>query len=261
MKKFIKISFFSAALIVLTFFSLTVCASPQMPDYIIYKNDTIATYNLLVEQYLQKHEQTNREQLFGLTFRDGASFSCWRGYQAIYKIENDSLFISDIIDCGSLRRRAIDKNESLQKMRIIFGNKLVGDKVFINWFSGDLSFPLTNKLLRWDGVFYKIYEEETVLHLYNGKLQRVENVNNYVDDPKAINRQYNAKISDTLFSFIKKVNFKNKDDCDCSKKYLITINEGGKISNVKTVDYKSVDEISDNDEKKEYSYCDWWTGF
>jgi hypothetical protein len=226
-----------------------------LPDYIIYKSDTIPTYNLLVEQYLQKHDQTNREQLFGLTFREGASFNCWRGYQAIYKIQNDSLFLSDIIDCGSKRRKTIDKSVSLKKMQAIFGDKLVSDKVFIDWFSGELSFPLSNKLLRWDGVFYRIYEEETVLSLYNGKLLSVENVNNYVDDPKAIDRRYNTKISDILFKYLKKVKFKYTDDCDCSEKYLITIDEYGKVTNAKTIKYKSVDEISDTDERKEYSYC------
>lgn len=241
--------------LILAVFSFKIYASPQMPDYIIYKNDTIATYNLLVEQYLQKHDQTNREQLFGLTFRDGASFNCWRGYQAIYKIQNDSLFLSDIINCGSIRNKTFDRSASLQKMHAIFGNKLVGDKVFIDWFSGELSFPLTNKLLRWDGVFYRIYEEEKVLNLLEGKLLKVENVNNYTNVPKGIDRHYNIKISDILFKYIKKVKFKNTDDCDCSEKYLITINEYGKIANVKTVKYKSVDEIVDIEEKKEYSYC------
>jgi hypothetical protein len=254
MKPLVKIAF-SLILTILTFFSFKIYASPQMPDYIIYKNDTIATYNLLVEQYLQKHDQTNREQLFGLTFRDGASFNCWRGYQAIYKIQNDSLFLSDIINCGSIRNKTLDRSASPQKMHAIFGDKLVGDKVFIDWFSGDLSFPLTNKLLRWDGVFYRIFEEETVLHIHNGKLLNVENVKNYVDDPKGIDRRYNTKVSDILFKYLKKVKFKYTDDCDCSEKYLITINENGKISNVKTIKYKSVDEISDNDERKEYSYC------
>jgi len=254
MKPLVKTSF-SVILTILTLSSFKIFASPQMPDYIIYKNDTIATYNLLVELYLQKHDQTNREQLFGLTFRDGASFNCWRGYQAIYKIQNDSLFLSDIINCGSIKNKTIDKSASLQKIHAIFGDKLVSDKVFINWFSGELSFPLTNNLLRWDGVFYKIYEEETVLNFNNGKLLKAENVSNYSKVYKGIDRHYNIKISDILFKYIKKIKFKNTDDCDCSEKYLITINEYGKVAKVKTIKYKSVDEIGDVDEKKEYRYC------
>ncbi|MBK0379727.1 hypothetical protein [Mucilaginibacter segetis] len=254
MKPLVKLVF-RLTLTILTFFPFKIFASPQMPDYIIYKNDTIATYNLLVEQYLQKRDQTNREQLFGLTFRDGASFNCWRGYQAIYKIQNDSLFLSDIINCGSIKSKTFDKSASVKKMYAIFGDKMVGDKVFIDWFSGELSFPLTNKLLRWDGVFYRIYEAETVLSFYNGKLLKAENVCNYANVSKGIDRHYSIKISDILFKYIKKIKFKNTDDCDCSEKYLITIDKEGKISNVKSVKYKSVDEISDSDEKNEYTYC------
>ena len=241
-------------LVILIHSSLSVFASPQMPDYIIYKKDTIATYNLLVEQYLQKHEYGNREQLFGLSFRDGASFNCWRGYQAIYKIENDSLFLADIIDCGSLRKRLLEKDTSLKKMRAIFGDRLINDKVFIDWFSGDLNFPLTNKIVRWDGVFSTIYEEEKVLHISNGNISNVEDVNNYVNDPKAINREYKVKISDILFKKLKRIKWKASDDCDCSEKYLITINEYGKVSKVNMLRYKPGEEV-DQEERKEYDYC------
>jgi hypothetical protein len=88
--------------------SVQILASPQMPDYVIYGKDTIATYNLILEQYLQRQDIAKKEQLFGLAFRDGASFNCWRGYQAIYKIENDSLFLVDIINCGELRNGKIE---------------------------------------------------------------------------------------------------------------------------------------------------------
>lgn len=85
-KPHIKILFI--ILLNLTFNSIK--ASPQLPDYIIYKNDTIPTYNLLVELYLQKLNP-DEDKLFGLSFRNsldglGASLNCWRGYQAIYKM-------------------------------------------------------------------------------------------------------------------------------------------------------------------------------
>jgi hypothetical protein len=102
MTKYFSVCFFS---FFLTLCSLRLFASPQMPDYIIFKGDTIATYNLILEQYLQRNDTT--EQLFGLSFRnstDGSfSFNCWRGYQAIYKIDNDSLFLVDIINFSRCR--------------------------------------------------------------------------------------------------------------------------------------------------------------
>ncbi|MEO6150651.1 MAG: hypothetical protein ABIP28_10840 [Mucilaginibacter sp.] len=77
--------------------------------------------------------------------------------------------------------------------------------MFIDWFSGDLGFPVTNKLLRWDGVFNTIYEEEIVLHIANGNISNIDNVNNYVDDLKATDRRYNTKVSDILLKHLKKL--------------------------------------------------------
>src|SRR5690606_12553632 len=126
-------------------------------DYIIYKKDTIPTYNLILEDYLQKENTAKADKLFGLSFRDGSSSNCWRGYQAIYKIENDSLYLVDIITCGELRNDKIDKTQSVDKMKALFKERLKSGKVFIDWFDGDINFPLTDKILRWDGVFYKIF--------------------------------------------------------------------------------------------------------
>lgn len=238
--------------------SAKVFGSPQMPDYIIYKNDTIATYNLLVEQYLQKH-RGDSGQLFGLSFRDSlsGSFNCWRGYQAIYKIEHDSLFVADIIDCGTLRNRGINITESLKRMAAFFGDRLKDGKVFIDWFTGNLNFRANKeaKVLRWDGVFYTSYEKEKVLYLLNGKLINAEEVDNYIDDPKAINRRYKDTISKILYENIRKATFKHTDDCDCSEKYLITINKTGRVSQVATVKHKSAEEIDDEDDKKEFISC------
>ena len=103
-----------------------------MPDYIIFKGDTIATYNLILELYFQKQEKADQGKLFGLSFREGASFNCWRGYQAIYKFDNDTLFLVDIISCGERRRGKIDKAASSQKMKAIFNDKFINKKKITN---------------------------------------------------------------------------------------------------------------------------------
>jgi hypothetical protein len=241
-------------------FSITIAsprpaASPQMPDYIIFKKDTIATYNLILEQYLQSKESVEQGKLFGLSFRDGASLNCWRGYQAIYKIENDSFFLADIINCGERGEGKIDKAASIERMRTIFGDKLVNQKVHISWFSGDLNFPLNNKLLRWDGVFYATYEKETVINIANGRIMKLEEVENYVDDPKAIDRRDESKISGILFKRLKKVRWKSIDECDCSEKYLVTIDPTGRVSKVIMPEYITKDSIDKYWDPGEYDYC------
>jgi hypothetical protein len=243
------------ASLALILYSSILYSSPQMPDYVVYKNDTFKTYNLILEQYLQKKDTAELENLFGFDFRNGSSFSCWRGYQAIYKIENDSLFLTDIINCGELRSKIIDKKASNEKMKSIFGNKSNIGKIYINWFSGDFSFPLNNNLIRWDGIFYKIYEKETVISIDNGRLMKTENVNNYAKKAKAINRKNKEKLSSIFFKKLKKVNWKNIKKFDCSEKYLITINEEGRVSKVTMIGYDTDDKIDTSWDREEYNYC------
>ena len=250
-KKIIKNIIVIFTLIILP---LRLLASPQMPDYIIYKNDTIPTYNLILEQYLQKNEKFNSEKLFGLSFRNGSFFNCWRGYQAIYKIENDSLYLTNIINCGEIRNKNLNKSLSLEKMKTIFGEKVINSKVYINWFSGILNFPLNNKLLRWDGVFYKIYEKETIIEITNGKIIKSENVENYLKRPNSLSRKNKEKISDILFRKLKKVNWKNIEKLDCSEKYYVTIDKDGKVSKV-NMQYKTNEEIEKYYDKNEYNFC------
>jgi hypothetical protein len=240
-----------------TFSSFRLFASPQVPDYIIFKGDTIATYNLILEQYLQRQEQTPSEKLFGLSFRNssnqGFSFNCWRGYQAIYKIDNDSLFLVNIISCGERKSAKIDAAASAEKVKALFGDKVLNDRVYIKWFSSDISFPLTNKVLRWDGIFYTIFEKERVVHIWEGKVLTVEDVENYVDDPKRIDRKDKNKVSDIFFKRLKKLKWKNKEEYDCSEKYLVTIDENGNVSKVGMLYTEA--EMDKYYERDEYNYC------
>jgi hypothetical protein len=244
----------------LIFFPIVLLASPQLPDYIIYNNDTISTYNLILEKYLQK-QNPNEDKLFGLSFRGNennpVSFNCWRGYQAIYEIKNDSIFLNSIIDCFDIiDKRKINIVESKKRMHQIFGNNVQNGRVFINWFSGDLSFPIklkTNPILRWDGVFYKKFEFETAINIIEGIVLKITNVENYVDDPKRIDRRDKNKVSDILFKQLKKTKWKNKNDYDCGEKYLVTIDENGSVSRVKML--YTDEEIEKYYEKEEYNFC------
>jgi hypothetical protein len=238
---------------ILLFWASQIFASAQVPDYIIYRKDTIETYNLLVEQYLQNYDTTKTNKLFGLSFRSGSSTNCWRGYQAIYKIENDSLFLIYIINCGELRNGKIDKAKSIEKITQIFGDKLINERVYINWFDGLINFPLTNKMLRWDGVFYRIFEKEKVIAISNGHVGKIVDVENYVDDRKRIDRRYGAKTSDILFKKLKKSNWKNAKDFDCSETYMVTIDENGSVSKVRML--RTQEEIEKYYEKEEYNFC------
>lgn len=243
---------------ILILFATKIFASPQMPDYIIFEKDTIPTYNLILEQYLQK-KKTNEDKLFGLSFRGSENFgvptNCWRGYQAIYEIIDNKLFLTKIISCGELRDKSkINVAESQRKMKEIFDDKVENNGVLIDWFSGEINFPQKikkNKQIRWDGVFYRIFEYETVLDFQNGKLTKQEKVNNYEKISGGIDRKNKDKVSNKIFKKLKKQKWEKESDC--SEKYLITIGENGKISNVKMT--YSEQEIKEYFENDEYNFC------
>jgi hypothetical protein len=138
-------------------------------------------------------------------------------------------------------------------MKSIFGDKFINYRVHIDWFSGEMKFPLTNKVLRWDGVFYTIYEREKVITISKGNMLETQDVENYVDNPRRINRKDKSKISDILFKYLRKAKWKNKDDFDCSTKYMVTIDEDGNVSKVRML--YSEEEIDKFYEKDEYNFC------
>lgn len=236
-------------------------ASPQVPDYIIYKKDTIPTYNLLVEQYLQTQKDDNGK-LFDLSFRNsidgqsGTSMNCWRGYQAIYKIENDSLFLSAIIDCHFLENKKQKPNNYIKKL---FGDKVKSEKVFIDWYSGNISFPVKskeNKIIRWDGVFERVFLYETVITIEDGKIIEISNEENYVNLENGIDRMERDSINNILFGHIKNYKWNKLDKFDCGERYTVVIGENGKISNVLMTDYQTEKQIKEYwNTKREYIFC------
>jgi hypothetical protein len=259
--KWILIVFFIGISSTNSFATNYFASSPQVPDYLIYKNDTIQTYNLLVEQYLQKLKD-DKGKLFNLSFRNsiegfsGTSPNCWRGYQAIYKIENDSLFVSEIIDCHSLEnKKQIRKNY----LKEIFGDKVKNNKVFIDWYSGNISFPSKiedNRILRWDGVFERVFMYETVVKIDTGKILEISDEQNYTDLKNGIERLERNSISNILFDKIKSYKWTKLDKFDCSELYTIVIGKEGKINNVIMTEYQTKESIKEFwDTKREYNHC------
>ena len=217
------------------FFGKTLTASPQQPDFIIYNGDTIPIYNLILEQYLNKTKLEENESLFGLTFRDGASLNCWRGYQAIYQIENDSLYLKHIISCGELNSNdSLDQTASLSRIKVLFENKIINNRVHLDWHSGDISLP-NGELLRWDGVFHKTFINEILISIKNGVITETIEIENYVDDPKRLDRYDYYSPLFTIYKNVKK-KLKWRDLPDDGRfwweDFQVTIGKDGKISEV-----------------------------
>ena len=217
-------------------------ASPQAPDYLIVGKDTIPLYQLILEDYLYSIKQsTDNNSLFGFSFRDdfgyGNTTNCWRGYQAVYSLENDSLFLKYIIPCNSLRKLCVDDiSNSNEQMQKVFKEKFKNNKVFIDWYSNEFTIP-KGKPIWWDGIFTTLYDKEELYFIRNGILVDKHIINNYIKVKGGISRK-KKEMSKAVFREIKKLNWKKLDDeFFCSDTYCLEIDSNGKVVNVRKNNY------------------------
>jgi len=221
-------------------------ASPQSPDYIIIGNDTLPIYQLILEDYLQSIKQpTDSTSLFGFSFYDDFRYfstGCVRGYQAVYSLENDSLFLKHIIPCHSLEEFNADViDNSNKQMQRLFQEKVKNDKVFIDWYSSEFTIP-KGKLIWWNYIFTVIYDKEELYTIRKGILVDKHIISNYQKVKGGISRD-KKEMSKAIFDEIKKLDWKKLDDeFLCSDKYCIEIDYRGKVINVEKDYYGELDE-------------------
>lgn len=114
---------------VISAISMTVFATEQSADILIDKSDTIyiETYPL---ETLMDTDSIIRQRIFGYSDEFCISSGCWRGHIATWSIENDSLFLVDLISgCEDYR---------FKLKEVFHEDKVINNKVFADWFTGDL---------------------------------------------------------------------------------------------------------------------------
>ncbi len=113
------------------FISISLYSTNQRPDILINGNDTtmISTYPL--ELLVEKNEVVkNNIELINIVGLKGklSISSCHRGYVATWKIENDSLFLIEMIN---------PINDEKINIKSIFPKQFLKDnKVFTKWYNG-----------------------------------------------------------------------------------------------------------------------------
>ena len=203
-------------------------ATGQIPDYLIYKGDTVKIFSNPLEQYFNKTEKRELIDFVGCV-----STACWRGYKAIWELKNDSLFLRQITSCHKKCGLEL-KNADLNKM---FGT----DNVFAGWYNGTLLIP-RGKLFSGSEMGYSaIYEYEELLNIENGKCILIDFKNNLtlIEDIKQ-NQKKNIRIStlkDTsLFYLNQSMDWKKLDNSKntwCDDSYILMYDKLGQLKDVK----------------------------
>ena len=212
---------------ILVFIPSLVFCTGQIPDLLIVKKDTVPIFSNPLEEYFKKKGE---RELVG--FKGCSSTACWRGYKAIWKLKNDSLFLMKVTSCHD--ECGVTKNADLIAM---FGS----DTVFANWYNGKVIIP-KGELVHYIHMGYgSIYEKEKHLKFKNGVLKREEIISNDKIAEKIRFRKKVRKVSiaaqDTMFSLVRKnIDWQYLDSNSgfrCDNSYILTFDENGEIKSIR----------------------------
>jgi len=221
----------TTVVIILTFFGLS--ASPQVPDILIYKGDTLSLFSNPLELYLKLKG-------FGDDARGCNSSACGRGYVATWLVRNDSLFLMSIKSCSNyvvagvvtgLECENSDTSRVMKFVRKEFNARVT----FASWYSGDLLSP-QGRLIQYVHMGYSsTYERELQFKIENGLVKGTRVKENSFPDTTRIDQFNYQLIQDTLFHYMAtRLDWKKVGgEMICDGWYLVKINRNGRVTKIK----------------------------
>ena len=173
----------------------------QVPDFLIYENDTLSIYSNPLEVYF---EQIGSREL--PKFEGCSSTACWRGYVGIWELRNDSIFLKEVTTCHKYKCDTIvnaDLNE-------LFGDRYMNNEVFADWISYEIINPHGKQIKYIHQGYESIYEYERGFEFINGKLVKVNNYDNtksresvYSKEPELLHKFFYDNIDWKLVESVK----------------------------------------------------------
>lgn len=139
-----------------------VLATGQIPDRLIYNNDTLSIFANPLEQL------PNVDSLRAKLFNDNKEHwntACWRGYQAEWTIIDNQLYLTAIYSCN------YNEDNIKSDLKQHFGEKFIKGKVKANWVTAKILSPQGKELYYVHSGYESLYEKEVVFEIVNGQLK------------------------------------------------------------------------------------------
>jgi len=157
--------------------------TPQAFDLLVMNDDTLGIANTPLAPLLEMNDSGRRISLNsadtveqsreGVVVEFDTCSSCWRGYQAVWSIEQDSLFLTGVQSCCGPKRR-----HSMDRIQNLLGISHQDGKAFARWYSGTLRAPEGSLLQQGSSGFLSVYAREIQLRVDAGHLSQVDTVHN-----------------------------------------------------------------------------------
>lgn len=153
-------------IIAMFFISLNSFATEQVPDYIIWKGDTLPMLTNPLESYFKVHNLKFRD----LSSVGNFSTACWRGYVAYFEIKEGNLYVVDIIN-GDYNK----DEKGISVMDSVFPNQ---KEYLLKEYTGLLRIP-TDKRTNYVHMGYASeYESYTFIEIEQGKVKKEKFLSN-----------------------------------------------------------------------------------
>lgn len=158
----------------------------QISEILIYNGEEYQLKSVPLEPYLEKHNI-----IFGAT-----NSACWRGYIGHWLIEGECLYLTNLS-----AHLAIDGNSRWAGEEVGMDYLFPGqNKVFAEWFSGELRIPHGRMIPCVHGWKDYYHEKELIIEFVNGKYVSIREIDKtqFYDEKKELER-INV---DSLFAYI-----------------------------------------------------------
>ncbi|MEZ4887608.1 MAG: hypothetical protein R3E32_22940 [Chitinophagales bacterium] len=159
-------------LLFLKLFAFNAFATEQDPDLLLIEGYTVYLKCFPLEDLELQYRP------FGLTLLTAPNTACWRGYQAIWRLQNDSLFLEKILACPLLGDgdaylieenswKLLDAEPQMQEDLLEFfrknglESKVLKGRVFADWYNKVLVEPSNLGVCHYKSNEFKrtIYEQ------------------------------------------------------------------------------------------------------
>jgi hypothetical protein len=156
-----KVIIYILTIILLTISVEKVFATGQIPDKLIYNNDTLSIFANPLEQL------TNVDSLRANLFdnnKEHWNTACWRGYQAEWTIIDNQLYLTSIYSCNYY------EDNIKSDLKKLFGENFIKGKVKANWVTAKILSPQGKELYYVHSGYESLYEKEVIFEIVNGQL-------------------------------------------------------------------------------------------
>jgi hypothetical protein len=172
---------------ILLLFTLTVNATVQEVDILIWKGETLTLFSNPLElrsdwkeisKIINIELENENKRLYPEKYKseeDEVMFStgCGRGYIVEWVIINDKIYLNNIYACRNPKVKV--------NLKKIFAKELKNNLLFANWITDKLNVP-KGECIEYEPLAYNsIYETETVLDFNRGVLVAFKTYNNHIE--------------------------------------------------------------------------------